>query len=230
MQSINRRSFICSATASILCATHYGLCHGFADREDESYAIYSVLLTSSKREVCDQSKLWLIGNTTVTPDPPNLLTQTEAPLPPIFRAINAANYPSQALELQPPPDLLSDAREAIEDYRQNGEVPFRLERKFRLPRRYLILSKAEQQQYFDLYPHVITSDWRPDRTAYARFRKANGIESLSRVCFNQARTFAMVFLHSEGGGCGTARWKTFAKTGDLWTKLKCRSTATSVCA
>jgi hypothetical protein len=42
---MNRRSFICSATASILCATHYGLCHGFADREDESYAIYSVLLT-----------------------------------------------------------------------------------------------------------------------------------------------------------------------------------------
>ena len=47
--------------------------HGFADREDESYAIYSVLLTSSQREVCDQSKLWLIGNTTVTPDPPRLL-------------------------------------------------------------------------------------------------------------------------------------------------------------
>lgn len=77
--------------------------HGFADREDESYAIYSVLLTSSKREVCDQSKLWLIGNTTVTPDPPRLLPQTEAGLPPIFRAINAANYPLQALELQPHP-------------------------------------------------------------------------------------------------------------------------------
>ena len=40
----------------------------------------------------------------------------------------------------------------------------------------------------------------------------------------------MVFLHSEGGGCGTICWKTFARTGDLWTKLKCQSTATSVCA
>jgi hypothetical protein len=230
MQPMNRRFFICSATSSILCATRYGLCHAFADSEEEPYAIYSVLLTSSKREVCDQSKLWLIGNTTVTPDPPSLLTQTEAPLPPIIRAINAANRPSQTLELQPPPDLLSDAREAIEDYRQNGEVPVRLERKFRLPGKYLILSGAEQQQYFDLHPHVITSDWRPDATACARFRKANGIDSLSRVCFNQARTFAMVFLHSDRGGCGTGCWKTFAKTGSLWSKLKCQSTTTSVCA
>ena len=225
---MDRRSFIFSATSSILCATRNGLCHALADSEEESYAIYSLLLTSSKKEVCDQSKLWLIGDTTVTPDPPNLLTQTEAPLPPLIRAMNAANH--QTLELLPPPDLLSDAREAIEDYRQNGRVPVRLEHKFRLPRKYLILSEAEQQQYFDLHPHIITSDWRPDATAYARFRKANGIDSLSRVCFNQARTFAMVFLDSEGGGCGTACWKTFARTGGLWTKLRCESTATSVCA
>ena len=117
---MDRRSFIFSATSSILCATRNGLCHALADSEEESYAIYSLLLTSSKREVCDQSKLWLIGDTTVTPDPPNLLTQTEAPLPPLIRAMNAANH--QTLELLPPPDLLSDAREAIEDYRDRKSV------------------------------------------------------------------------------------------------------------
>jgi hypothetical protein len=40
-----------------LCATRYGLCHASPDSEEEPYVIYSILLTSSNRELCDQSKL-----------------------------------------------------------------------------------------------------------------------------------------------------------------------------
>jgi hypothetical protein len=229
---MNRRAFISAATASIFCATRYGFSHSLppADSEEDSYAIYSLLLTSSKREVYDQSKLWLIGETTLAPDPPKLLTHDDPPLPPILRAMNALNKSSQPLDMQPPTELLSDAQQAIEDYKENRTAPLRLERRFRLPKKYLILSSLEQQQYFDLHPPVITSDWHPDPTAYLRFRNADGIDSFSRIGFNRDRTFAMAFLETNGGGCGVSSWKTFVKTNSRWTKLKCESTGIALCS
>ena len=231
-RGMDRRAFISFASASIFCSTRYGFCHSLssAESEEDPYTIYSLLLTSSKREVCDQSKLWLIGETTLTPPPPKLLTYSDPPLPPLLRAMRAFNEPSQPLELRSPTEFLSDAQEAIEDYKQNRRGQLRLEPRFHLPRKYLILSSLEQQQYFDLDPHVVTSDWRPDPAVYAGFKKANGIDSFSQVCFNRDRTFAMVFLASNGGGCGTSSWKILAKTDNHWTKLKLESTATEICS
>ena len=229
---MDRRAFIAFASASMFCTTRSGFCHSLssAEVEEDPYTIYSLLLTSSKREVCDQSKLWLIGESTLTPTPPKLLTPSDPPLPPLLRAITAFNKPSQPLELRPPTEFLSDAQEAIEDYKANRRGQLRLEPRFHLPRKYFILNSLEQQQYFDLHPHLVTSDWRLDPTAYARFKNANSIDSFSQVCFNRDRTFAMVFFASNGAGCGTSSWKILAKTNDRWAKLKLESTATEICS
>jgi hypothetical protein len=228
---MDRRAFISSATASIVCATSRGFCHSLPSGkgEEDTYAIYSILLISSKKDVYDQSKLWLIGETTLTPDPPKLLTQDDPPLPPLLRAMNASKKPSP-LELQPPTELLPDAQEAVEDYKKNRRAPLRIERRFHLPRKYLILSSLEQQQYFDLHPHATPSDWHPDPATFAKFRKAGGIDSFSQVCFNHDRTFAMAYLDSNGGGCGMSSWKTFLKTKGRWMILRYESTGIAVCS
>jgi hypothetical protein len=161
-----------------------------ANRALDSYAIYSLLLSSGAVQNASTrgDHNLAIADTTVNVDD-----------------INTASEPDS--ELQPPAESERAFQETLRDFHARGQERVQLEHRFKLDRPYTLLSANE----VDAFRKSAAADSGPQRIA--------GITRFSEVYFNTTQTAALVYADSLcPSPCANGQWIYLEKNGNQWVR------------
>ena len=175
-----------------------------ADRTEESYRIYSQLI--SGREFLGSGgprEPWLIADTTLTQ------IQTMDP----------------RTAIKPPDARLKEFKELLDDYDRHCNERIHLTHDaLKLPKSFFLLNEAQQHEFaqYQELRHVLSNDALALVAANAaEYKGASGIGSFSQVYFNKHHTLAMVYkAWSCGQLCGQYSWNVFELQNGVWKQLR----------
>lgn len=187
------------------------------------YALWSVLIPVIQIQ---PGKGYMIADETAIPDglPRAGTGEKETPLAKAIRLSKQTGY-----EITVPFQDMPAFSEALAEATLHRRERVRLERRFRLPKRYRLLAQTEVRAYFDLSPASTVLGWRPDPKT-ARFYKGwNEISSISPPFFSRSRDFAMIWA-STHSGCSEAGWFFFKRTEEGWKRVNWATQVVSFCA
>ena len=163
------------------------------DREQDVYAIYSLMLTNPQTSHGpDDNKFYLIAGTT---------------------APGVPKRPCIAPPKEREADRGADFREALADFNQRGATQRQLSRAFSIQKPYVLLNAEEVREFQEL--HTIP---KPAGAPAGRFQGATDLFTLSDVYFNQSGTLALTAISSWCGiTCGLYSWMVFERpVGGTW--------------
>lgn len=182
------------------------------DRADDSYAIYSLLLTSGPIEWRDaRRKQWLLEAT----------TQAE-PLGSECHPMGGYTSMDPHYAVQPPAERKSELHELLEDFDRHCHDVLQLEAgRFHLALPVRLLDRAMQETYRREQP-----DWRPDGHAPPELTNGAGLHRFTQVYFNAHHTMAMVQQGMFCGGlCGNWTWVVLERRDGAWHVLPWQTTS-----
>ncbi len=171
-------------------------------RDDESYAIYSMLVPNefgADKDVSDYTQ-WIISEQTVRwPEPGD-----ESKLDTCFRIPDAEKAQYESM---------------IADYKRQNAEPKKLVTKFTLPKMYSLLSDAGKDSY--LAATEPAQGHRRMRRMQSWLEGAPGLISFSAIGYSADRSLALVFAQHEcGEDCGGGSPHVLKKINGKWQEQK----------
>jgi hypothetical protein len=165
--------------------------------QQDSYAIYSLLLTGALWKNLDpsQTERWAVAGTTVN-----------------AADINPALAPEAAL--QPPQDHPKWFADAVRDYNARKNQRLSLIRDFQVDRPYVLLTPSEVAEF-----QSIRTSMNAGSTLQQKYSGIPGITYFSEVYFNPAHTGALVYMLDWCGNlCSQAQWFYLEKQDGHWVR------------
>lgn len=162
--------------------------------DKDVYAIYSLMLTKpATSHGKDDNARYLIQETTHPGNP-------ERPC------------------VQPPKEREAEYREVLADFERRKNTQRKLERKFEIPKSYILLSAEDADEFARsrMSPHL-----NEPPESDERFQGVVDLITLTNVFFNPQRTLAVTQISTWCGGlCGLWLWKVFEKSmSSEWREL-----------
>lgn len=184
-----------------------------AGEEQDTYAIYSLLLNSEQGQ---PARSWMFDpvTTALAADEPCVPAD-----PPPPGAILEGN---PHLDIHPPEDQQRRFGEMLDDFDQHCHDSFRLRAGlFRTRRPVRVLT---ERQAVDFGQDIASGD---PKLLERRWPGASGLRSFSRVYFNSDHTVAMVHESTYCGLlCGTWEWQVLERTPEGWRILHWKHSVT----
>ena len=157
-----------------------------ADRRPDTYAIYSAVLTRPSLSHADSNQQYLIRDYSgpmMEQDPTNCITPPE-----IYR---------------------SEFSEALADRVAQRAAMYQLERAFKIPKPYTLITEDQVKQFQALRGGPLSTT-----EGVKEFRGATDIILLGKVYFDRKRKLAVVYTWAWCGGlCACGSWRVFTKNG-----------------
>ncbi len=167
--------------------------------ENEEYAVYSALINNSIRDSdADERR---------SEDADRLLVINEQPS--IWSGFADENADKFFAELkESSPDLQA---EAVNDLRAKSDGHQKLERRFDIEQKYVLVSDEEIEDYFK---QSVGGGWK---AFYQKYPNSGGFVTFSRVGFNADQTQALVYQsHHCGGTWGGGSYLLLTKKNGAW--------------
>jgi hypothetical protein len=195
-----------------------------ADRADDSYAIFSLLIPVLQYDPPSQcgcgkmshptkKKGYLVSDTTADPDrigfPRTPVAETKPPM-------GAQGFFAHLDPMDVPDSQVAQFNEAVADYASRKGERVRLEPKFSLPLPFRLMDANEVSEYAKLsVPHIETPShpWPPDRKLVKRYKGWGPLSRMSEVYFDHARLLGLVWAMRDGG---CLNWYAFEKRDGQW--------------
>jgi hypothetical protein len=169
-----------------------------ADRADDSYAIYALLMPGQPFSTlpADQNRRWAIAAVTV-----NVSDRNPA-------------IPPQG-QLKPPPGNAAAFNEAVRDYETNKNVRVKLEKKpLHLDHDFTLLSQGDAQALRDARSGAQTTS-----EAQSQWAGYPGVTYFSEVYFSANHTAALVYMNDWCAHlCAAGTWVYLEKQGRTWVR------------
>jgi hypothetical protein len=191
-----------------------------ADRADDSYAIFSLLITVLQKT----TKEYLILNATENPRSSTYnerpVAETKPPMTPIQRAMSGGGVLMNVSE-----DRMAQFNEAVKEFTIRDGVRVKLERKFNLRLPYRLMDSKHINEYSKLFePQCLApvKPWHLDSKLERKYIGRGPLIRISEVYFDHARTFGLVHASSlgwnegAGGSSCTVNWYAFEKREGTW--------------
>jgi len=167
-------------------------------RRDDTYAIYSELMSNLQLRRSVRSGIYLIAPTTMP---------------------GGGQFPGC---VNMPPEYQSRWSEVLEDYGQRQYTSETLEPALKITSPYLLLTEAEAKELTANLDRITKKPQDP------KFQSATELLHFGNVYFSRDRTLALTAIDLHCGSlCGTGGWRVFEKGPDgRWTLVSARGGAT----
>jgi len=176
-----------------------------AARNQDVYAVYSVLMTNPPVIGGDSNKTYAIAALTT---PANLDRGNDPALPEEIRRMVAGCD-------APPPGYEDQWQEILAEFRSRSDAPVPMLRELKITKPYIYLTDEEGGVFKSVH-NSTNAPIGPN----AQFGGAVAVVSLSNVYFNRNRTLAVVRISSSCGMlCGQGERKIYEKTATAWREV-----------
>jgi hypothetical protein len=199
-----------------------------ADRADDSYAIYSLLIPVLQDEsdcACEQTGCRAKQTKKTRKNGYLVLDTTEDPSRGAFlQTPIAQTKPPMTLKqtffghldpLDVPDEQMTRFQEAVADYASRKGERVRLERKLNLPLPYRLMDSKQYDEfrYTKTLPPLTDNTWPSDRRLVEKYEAWGPLSWMSEVYYDQARTLGLVWASRSGG---RTNWYAFEKRDGQW--------------